>query len=79
MKVARIVAGREKWKKRAVEKATLLRQANRRLRAAERKLKVAAASAAAMKAEFDALRDAYEVAARAPAPKSGLCHETGQA
>jgi len=28
---------------------------------------------------FDALRDVYEVAARAPAPKSGLCHETGQA
>jgi hypothetical protein len=65
MKIARIVAGREKWKNRAIEKGTLLRQARRRLRDAERKLEVAAASAAALKAEIHALREANAAAARA--------------
>ena len=70
MKVARVVAGREKWKRRAIQKGALLRQANRRVRTAERRLDAAAALAAALKAEIDALREANAAAARAPVPVS---------
>jgi hypothetical protein len=67
MKVARIIAGREKWKRRAIERGTEVRRLRRLAQRVGRKLEAASERIAELESENAALREAGAAAARAPA------------
>lgn len=70
MNVSRIIAGRERWKARAVSRGMRLRRANRRLGTVERRLRTVSTRLVEIEAENVALREARDAAARAPVPVS---------
>jgi hypothetical protein len=70
MKVARVIASREKWKATAIDRGSRLRRANRRLGAVEGRNRSISTRLAQLEAENAALLQARDAAARAPAPIS---------